>query len=271
MEGKRELDSLALVGLCRGREQAEPEAAGVAVVESADGTTRATGVQIRLNSFRQNGGLGIDLGSGGLPDGLTPNDEGDLDEGANELQNHPMLESARLGEMTRLTGRLDSVAGSEYQIEPKTFSRSAYWGFYFQDDWKITSRLTLNFGLRYDFDVPRWERENRYSYWDLEAQSPVRAPGLDTRGVMKFNDDDRRSPFDSDMNNWQPRFGFAREGGVTPLGDGRARRAHQRAVEVQAVLGDEPRSEHFARAREVAQIGAAVALAHRTVAARIER
>ena len=101
------------------------------------------------------------------------------------------------------------ATGSEYHIEPKTFSRSAYWGFYFQDDWKITSRLTLNFGLRYDFDVPRWELQNRYSYWDLEAQSPVKVPGLDTRGVIKFNDDQRRSPFDSDMNNWQPRIGFA--------------------------------------------------------------
>jgi hypothetical protein len=101
------------------------------------------------------------------------------------------------------------ATGSEYHIEPKAFSRSAYWGFYFQDDFKITSRLTLNLGLRYDFDVPRWELENRYSYWDLEAQSPVSAPGYDTRGVIKFNDDERRSPFDADMNNWQPRIGFA--------------------------------------------------------------
>lgn len=101
------------------------------------------------------------------------------------------------------------ATGSEYQIEPKARSRSAYWGFYGQDDYKITSRLTLNLGLRYDFDVPRWERDNNYSYWDLEAQSPVKAAGLDTRGVIKFNDDKRRSPFDSDMNNWQPRIGFA--------------------------------------------------------------
>jgi Carboxypeptidase regulatory-like domain/TonB dependent receptor-like, beta-barrel len=116
------------------------------------------------------------------------------------------------GLATMLLGWASGFAGqgaSEYQIEPKTFSRSAYWGFYFQDDWKISSRLTLNFGLRYDFDVPRWERENRYSYWDLDAQSPVSVSGLDTRGVIKFNDDERRSPFDSDMNNWQPRFGFA--------------------------------------------------------------
>ncbi len=99
--------------------------------------------------------------------------------------------------------------GSQFHIEPKAFSRSAYWGFYFQDDWKITNRLTINLGVRYDFDVPRWELQNRYSYWDLNAQSRVRAQGYDTRGVLKFVDNNNRSPFDSDMNNWQPRVGFA--------------------------------------------------------------
>jgi len=101
------------------------------------------------------------------------------------------------------------TTGSNYHIEPKAFSRSAYWGFYFQDDWKITSKLTINLGVRYDFDKPRWELQNRYSFWDLDAQSSVTAPGLDTRGVIKFVDDKNRSPFDADMNNWQPRIGFA--------------------------------------------------------------
>ncbi len=67
----------------------------------------------------------------------------------------------------------------------------------------------VNLGLRYDFDVPRWETQNRQSYWDLEAQSPVQVPDLDTRGVIKFVNDDKRSPFDSDMDNWQPCIGFA--------------------------------------------------------------
>ncbi|MEJ7608380.1 MAG: TonB-dependent receptor, partial [Bryobacteraceae bacterium] len=101
------------------------------------------------------------------------------------------------------------TTGSEFQIEPKAFSRSAYWGFYFQDDWKVTNKLTLNLGVRYDFDVPRWEAQNRYSYWDLDAQSPVKAAGYDTRGVIRFNDDNNRSPFKADRNNWQPRIGFA--------------------------------------------------------------
>jgi len=99
--------------------------------------------------------------------------------------------------------------GGDFHIDPKVFTRSAYWGFYFQDDWKVTSKLTLNLGLRYDFDVPRWETLDRQSYWDLNAQSPVRVQGYDTRGVFKFTDKNRRSPFDSDMNNWQPRIGLA--------------------------------------------------------------
>lgn len=101
------------------------------------------------------------------------------------------------------------ATGSEYQIEPKAFSRSAYWGFFFQDDWKITEKLTLNLGLRYDFDVPRWELQNRYSYLDLNADSPIKLNGQPLKGVLRFNDDNRRSPFDADMNNWAPRIGFA--------------------------------------------------------------
>ncbi len=99
--------------------------------------------------------------------------------------------------------------GGDFHIDPKVFTRSAYWGFYLQDDWKVTAKLTLNLGLRYEFDVPRWEKYDRQSYWDLDAQSPVKVSGFDTRGVLRFVDSKRRSPFDSDLNNWSPRVGFA--------------------------------------------------------------
>jgi Carboxypeptidase regulatory-like domain/TonB dependent receptor-like, beta-barrel len=99
--------------------------------------------------------------------------------------------------------------GGDFHIDPKVFTRSAYWGFYAHDDWRVTQNLTLNLGLRYDFDVPRWETGNRMSYWDLDAQSPIVVAGYDTHGVFRFVDDSRRSPFDADMNNVQPRLGFA--------------------------------------------------------------
>ncbi|MCC6538678.1 MAG: carboxypeptidase regulatory-like domain-containing protein [Bryobacterales bacterium] len=99
--------------------------------------------------------------------------------------------------------------GGDYHIDPKVFSRSRYMGFHLQDDWKVTRKLTLNLGLRYEFDIPRWETQDRQSYWDLNAQSSVRVQGYDTRGVFRFVDSDRRSPFNGDFNNFSPRLGFA--------------------------------------------------------------
>jgi hypothetical protein len=39
--------------------------------------------------------------------------------------------------------------------------QSGSWGFFVQDDWKISPRLTLNVGLRYEFETPLHERYNR--------------------------------------------------------------------------------------------------------------
>ena len=99
--------------------------------------------------------------------------------------------------------------GGDYHLDPKVFNRAKYWGFFVQDDWKITPKLTLNLGLRYEFDVPRYELYNRFSYWDLNAPSPISVPGFNLKGVYKFVNDDTRSPFDADMNNFAPRLGIA--------------------------------------------------------------
>lgn len=83
----------------------------------------AKGIAIRSNSIFQNGLLGIDLGASGM----TPNDAVDADMGANNLQNFPVIESAKFGE-ARLTVRYSvasTKANSYYPLIVEFFKADA--------------------------------------------------------------------------------------------------------------------------------------------------
>ncbi|HWB99194.1 MAG TPA: carboxypeptidase regulatory-like domain-containing protein [Bryobacteraceae bacterium] len=47
-------------------------------------------------------------------------------------------------------------------------SLQTYWGSYIQDDIKVTSKLTINAGIRWDFEPPRTERFDRQIVWDAD-------------------------------------------------------------------------------------------------------
>jgi hypothetical protein len=89
--------------------------------------------------------------------------------------------------------------------------RYKYTGAYFQDDWKVTRRLTLNLGVRYDYNAPWTDRFNRISSWDGGSASPLQVPGLNLRGGVSFPGVGglSRGHYDSDYNNFAPRIGFA--------------------------------------------------------------
>ena len=62
--------------------------------------------------------------------------------------------------------------------DPKYITTSQYVAFYVQDDWKVSPKLTVNVGLRYDFEVPRKEAHNQMVYWDPTAASPLQGNTL---------------------------------------------------------------------------------------------
>jgi len=78
--------------------------------------SNGTGNIVRGNSIFSNGALGIDLSVGMGPDGVTANDAGDGDTGANNLQNFPVLTSAVSGS-TRVQGTLNSTPSTQYTLE----------------------------------------------------------------------------------------------------------------------------------------------------------
>ena len=78
----------------------------------------STGNNIRGNSIFSNGKLGIDLGGNQGFDGITLNDQGDADTGANNLQNFPVLTSiTSTGGGTTIQGTLNSAANTTYNID----------------------------------------------------------------------------------------------------------------------------------------------------------
>lgn len=102
--------------------------------------------------------------------------------------------------------------GFNYTGGPDEINSFRYYGGYIEDDWKLTPKLTLNLGFRYDYNTPWRERFNRITSWDANAASPLQVPGLSLVGGLDFPGVNglSRYHFNPDKTTgFQPRFGFA--------------------------------------------------------------
>jgi hypothetical protein len=143
---------------------------------------------------------------------------------------------------------LGNPASGRLGIAPQPAIQSKYYALFAQDDWKLNGRLTLNLGLRWEFETPNTERFNRLSNFDPAAQFPAgqisvafpAASGLATRTIplrgvvtpVGRGGVKNRENYDRDYNNVGPRVGLAfrlnektviRAGGAifyAPLGGG---------------------------------------------------
>lgn len=108
---------------------------------------------------------------------------------------------------------LGTATSGSVGILPKVLTSNPYMGLYIQDDWRLARNLTLNVGLRWDLEKGRTERFNQLGYFDFDAPSPIAAqtgiPNL--RGGLRFIgvDGNPKRQFDTDWNNFAPRFGLA--------------------------------------------------------------
>jgi hypothetical protein len=93
--------------------------------------------------------------------------------------------------------------------QPPVADKSTDQGVYVQDDWKVSQRLTVNLGLRYEWSRPFTERFNRLVIVDYNGDTGVDVPGLGRLKGTSYLADDKKRTGTGDHNNFAPRLGFA--------------------------------------------------------------
>jgi hypothetical protein len=120
--------------------------------------------------------------------------------------------------------------GGRVNVNASRAQQSTYSALYLHDDWKLTRRLTVNLGLRYERETPITERFNRsIRGFDFASPSPIQAAAVANYGKAPLPEipaaqfrtfggltfagvnGQPRGIFDPDRNNIAPRVGLAYE------------------------------------------------------------
>ncbi len=88
----------------------------------------------------------------------------------------------------------------------KTNNRQRIFNGYAQDDWRVTSKLTVNAGLRYELPMPFFETNGHYANVITEP-GPEFGQLIQVQNAAQYGY--RRSWVDPNYHNFAPRLGFA--------------------------------------------------------------
>jgi len=128
-----------------------------------------------------------------------------------------------------LTGRISSTTssasfdGQQFSLAPATvLAHQNEWGFYAQDSWKVRPNLTLNYGLRWEFQPSPLNDNLVYTRPGFDGLFGVSGPGnIFKPGVFEGEPSEYRligkdeKAFDNKYKNFAPAFGFAWQPGFS--------------------------------------------------------
>lgn len=104
---------------------------------------------------------------------------------------------------------LGTGGGGGIGISANAAFNKNFFGWYCNDDWKITRNLTLNLGVRYDFQTAPTDRFDRLSYWSNDRNSISDKVGMNLTGGIKYTGNGNpRGIYDPQYTNIAPRLGF---------------------------------------------------------------
>jgi hypothetical protein len=99
-----------------------------------------------------------------------------------------------------------NTSAQGFTIDPYTAQASDYYGLYLTDNWRVTPRLSLDMGIRWEVFGGRSERYGRLTWFDPDAGFTMNGASL--RGGLRFAEG-TKSPFPAMNANISPRLGLS--------------------------------------------------------------